>query len=242
MAYIKQYGSVILDRRDAWGGDTWASGGARWAFFAIFIVLILIVIFGTLRVNKKRSRQGVQPLYGTRWMTPPSYRQSQTQYDQPDNVRDPDLPSAYVPTYTAEANEYDMGYYDQSGKFHANPNAKAASMAPPPSAHQRQTSVHGDAIPISSTVPAGVLTDEDADISRPTGPPPGMDIVGSESNESLGDFYRPPVHTVTGSFIPPSGPPPGHSELREGSSSSSNIEASTINISDGINTKGSGKD
>ena len=86
MAYIKQYGSVILHRRDAWGGDTWASGGARWAFFAIFIVLILIVIFGTLRVNKKRSRQGVQPLYGTRWMTPPSYRQSQTQYDQPDNL------------------------------------------------------------------------------------------------------------------------------------------------------------
>ena len=99
--------------------------------FAIFVILIIIVLLGTLRVNKKRARQGLQPVYGTRWMTPPSYGQSQHQYDQPDHRRDPDLPSAYVPTYTATANEYDMGYYDANGVFHANPNAKS------PNNHQK---------------------------------------------------------------------------------------------------------
>ena len=75
--------------------------------------------------GQEKARQGLQPVYGTRWMTPPSYGQSQHQYDQPDHRRDPDLPSAYVPTYTATANEYDMGYYDANGVFHANPNAKS---------------------------------------------------------------------------------------------------------------------
>ena len=238
----------MLDKRATSGDSTWSIGGARWAFFAILFVLILIGIFGTLRVNKKRFQLGSQPLYGTRWMTPPSYRQSQTQYDQPVNIRDPDLPSTYVPTYTAEANEYDMGHYDQAGKFHSNPNARAALMAPPPSAHQRQNPAHGDAIPISSTVPVGALTDEDGDISSPAGPPPDLESGTGESSESLGDFSRPPGHappehtsTIPGSLNPPSDPPCGQSEVRKGSSSSSKIEASS-SFSDGINTKGSDKD
>lgn len=119
--------SISLFRRD-WSDGYWeTSNSARWAFFAIFIVLIIIIVLGTIRVNQKRAKHGVQPIYGTRWMTPPSYRQSQTAYDQPDHVRDPDLPSSYVPTYTATANEndYDMGFYDSKGVFHRNPNAKS---------------------------------------------------------------------------------------------------------------------
>ena len=245
MAYIRQY-DVIFDKRSTSGDSTWTIGGARWAFFAIPFVIILVGIFGTLRANKKRFQLGAKPIYGTRWMTPPSYRQSQTQYDQPVNIRDADLPSTYVPAYTAEANEYDMGHYDQAGKFHSNPNARAALMAPPPSAHQRQNSAHGDAIPISSTVPAAALTDEDGDISRPEGPPPDMESGTGESSESLGDFSRSPGHSLLGhsGTIPgslnPSSPPSGQSEVREGSSSSSTIEALT-SVSDGINSKDSDK-
>ncbi|KAK6457329.1 chitin synthesis regulation, resistance to congo red-domain-containing protein [Scheffersomyces xylosifermentans] len=241
-----------LNKR-AWSDDDWtSSGGARWAFFAIFVVLIILVILGTIRVNRKRSRQGIQPIYGTRWMTPPNYRQSQNQYDQPDNVRDPDLPSAYVPTYTEEANEYDMGYYDRNGKFHANPNAKAANMAPPQAAHRRESTAHGDGIPISSTIP-GMLTNEDAhDVEAPAGPPPGMEQPHHDSQEDLGDLYRPsareaPTRTSTSFFTSSlpgafnsttssngatgaSAQHPRHAEIQaneftEGSSSSSNLES-----------------
>ncbi|KAI5965140.1 uncharacterized protein KGF55_001360 [Candida pseudojiufengensis] len=169
--------SNFLQKRD-WNDNYWEnSGTARWAFFAIFIVLVIIVILGTIRVNKKRSQHGQQPLYGTRWMTPPSYRQSQNQYDQPDHVRDPDLPSAYVPTYTAQANEYDMGYYDSSGTFIANPNAKHA-LQHPPQTHQRNISRNSNTNIAATNLPTDIHNNENnneddiGDISRPNGPPP----------------------------------------------------------------------
>jgi len=153
-------------------GDVWSSaGGARWAFFAVFLILVFLVVLGTLRVNKKRSIGGEAPIYGTRWLTPPSYRQSQTLYNQPDHVRDPDLPSAYVPTYTADANEYDMGFYDNQGVFHANPNAKAVDMAPPQQLHHRDSSFN-DRIAVSSTFPPhdhdNSSANEDDLLRRPT--------------------------------------------------------------------------
>ncbi|CCG25672.1 hypothetical protein CORT_0C02960 [Candida orthopsilosis Co 90-125] len=202
---------ISLHERD-WDDDYWSnSGGARWAFFAIFVVLIIIVVLGTIRVNKKRAQHGEQPIYGTRWLTPPSYRQSQTQYHQPDHVRDPDLPSAYVPTYTATANEFDMGYYDSNGNFHPNPNAKSA-LPHPPQTHQRTGSAisshtNTGATPLSSTLdhvnesdrPAheGHNGDDDdlTDISRPAGPPPTRN-----TNTSLSGVVR------------PEGPPPSWHE------------------------------
>ncbi|KAI5959980.1 hypothetical protein CANMA_004080 [Candida margitis] len=186
-----------LYKRD-WDDGYWSnSGGARWAFFAIFIVLIIIVVLGTIRVNKKRAQHGEQPIYGTRWLTPPSYIQSQNQYDQPDHTRDPDLPSAYVPTYTATANEFDMGYYDSSGTFHPNPNAKQA-LQHPPQTHQRTGSAisshtNSGATPLSPTLDhvneadghAHNDHDDDiADISRPAGPPPSRPTDVSLSNVS----------------------------------------------------------
>lgn len=131
-----------------WGDNGYSgAGSARWAFFAIFIVLIIIVIIGTIRVNKKRSQRGVQPLYGTRWITPPSYYQSQHQYNQ-SYAPGGDAANNYVPRYTEEANEYDMGYYDSNGKFHPNPNAQGAnrsSIAIPEDAHERLYSTNSGA-------------------------------------------------------------------------------------------------
>lgn len=149
-------------------------GGARWAFFAIFIVVIIICILGTIRVNKARSRQGIQPIYGTRWMTPPSYFQSQGQYNQPTR-RDPEMPNAYVPTYTERANDNDMGHYDPEGVFHANPNAKGPLM---PEASHNRTSSNADGYPLSDlNRRSTTVNDEGQDDSlfrRPSGPPPSL--------------------------------------------------------------------
>lgn len=192
---ILRFQDTLQFKRDQYYGD-W-SGGARWAFFAIFIVLIIIVVFGTLRINRSRTRQGIQPLYGTRWMTPPSYLQSQNQYNQPTR-RDPDLPNAYVPTYTETANDNDMGYYGPDGVFHANPNAKGPMMPEP--AHQRTTS-STDGVPLTdmneaANTGATTVSDEDDDdlYRRPQGQPP----TSSASTNAETVYER------------PSGPPPNH--------------------------------
>lgn len=184
---------IPLKKRD-WGYGTWSgSGGARWAFFAIFIILIILIVVGTIRVNKKRSQRGAQPIYGTRWMTPPSYVQSQHQ-----QYHDPQVNNqTYVPTYTATANEYDMGYYDNNGNFHANPNAKseyANNPTFPDSAHHREPQPPAQqAGPISPSIP--VVSDEHTDLY----------------NEStIDDIYRRPSGppNTTGTFTRPEGPPP----------------------------------
>lgn len=160
-------------KRDLYYSGDWG-GGARWAFFAIFLVLIIIVIFGTIRINKARSRQGIRPIYGTRWITPPSYLQSQDQYNQPTR-RDPDMPNAYVPTYTERANDNDMGYYDNNGTFHPNPTAKGPLMPEP--AHQRSSS-NADGIPLNEynqtggSIPGTISDEYDDMFRRPLAPPP----------------------------------------------------------------------
>ncbi|KAK6465603.1 chitin synthesis regulation, resistance to congo red-domain-containing protein [Scheffersomyces coipomensis] len=195
MAILK-YTDLVIKREDGWSSG---GSGARWAFFGIFLVLVLFVVLGTLRANKKRAQQGAQPIYGTRWLTPPNYRQSQNQYNQPDHVRDPELPSAYVPTYTETANEYDMGFYDNQGEFHANPNAKAVDLAPPNQAHARD----------SSPTDRGPATDLDHDINddndhddlfrRPSQFPPRR---STQTSTSINANIDP--NTIGA----PSGPPP----------------------------------
>ncbi|OBA19560.1 hypothetical protein METBIDRAFT_45884 [Metschnikowia bicuspidata var. bicuspidata NRRL YB-4993] len=185
-----------LNRRYFYASD-W-SGGARWAFFAIFIAIIVICVIGTIRVNKKRSRQGIQPIYGTRWMTPPSYFQSQDQYNQPARG-DADIPTAYVPTYTEQANANDMGYYAPDGTFYPNPNSKGPIF--PESAHHRTTS-NADGQPLLQFDQNGVRVFSDEmteDFTRPTGPPSGMTgISRDDTAPSSVDIYERPGH-----------PPPG---------------------------------
>lgn len=195
-----------LGKRDMWTQNE----GARWAFFAIFIVIIILLMVGMMRVNKRRGTSGRQPIYGTRWMTPPSYLQSQNQYNQPAR-RDEGMPETYVPTYSERANDQDMGYYDNEGNFHANPNAKVSTpfqfnndsdvVAHPGQTHRR-SGVNSDGIPLHTLPSQPELTDEDdlGDLTRPLGPPPRA--------------------TTDESFAPPQGPPP--SEPTEGSSSELN--------------------
>ncbi|EGW32904.1 uncharacterized protein SPAPADRAFT_49836 [Spathaspora passalidarum NRRL Y-27907] len=131
-----------------------STGNAGYVFLANIIALMLAVVAVGV-VNKRRKQRGIQPIYGTRWITPPTYRQSQHQYEQPDHIRDPDLPSAYVPAYTATANEHDMGYYDGSGKFHPNPNVKTPIPLPPPARHRTES--YGDVAPIMNDLPVSFL-------------------------------------------------------------------------------------
>lgn len=187
-----------IDKRDLWSSNE----GARWAFFAIFIAIILLAMIGMIRVNKKRGSNGLQPIYGTRWMTPPSYIQSQSQYNQP-RRRDEGMPDSYVPTYSEQANDQDMGYYDNNGTFHANPNAKMStpfqfnndsSVVDHPNPTHTRSSTNADGIPINELPTHDEISEDDlGNISRPLGPPPRS--------------------TTAETFAPPPGPPPGHGSL-----------------------------
>ncbi|KAH3901057.1 Rcr1p SCDLUD_002531 [Saccharomycodes ludwigii] len=106
---------------------------ARWIFFVLFVVAVIFIILGTIRANIMRARRGQAPIRGTSWMTPPSYLQSQQEYNRTTHNsrrtrrgRNED----YVPAYTQEANENDLGYYDDKGIFHVN--SKAEPLSPPP--------------------------------------------------------------------------------------------------------------
>lgn len=179
-----------LVTRDYYYGSSWGGGGARWAFFAIFLIVVAVMVLGAIRVNKKRTAQGIQPIYGTRWMTPPSYLQSQGQYNQPTRT-EPGMPNAYVPTYTQTANDGDMGYYAADGTFHPNPNAKGPAF--PDNVHQRLTT-NADGQPILDFNNSGntVVNDEhDLDFTRPTGPPPSSRINRNNTTGSVSAEERP---------------------------------------------------
>ncbi|CCF57068.1 hypothetical protein KAFR_0C00730 [Kazachstania africana CBS 2517] len=82
------------------------------------------LLFGTIITNRKRYRLGQAPIRGTSWLTPPSYRQSQRQYNEGDNHID------YVPEYTETANVHDLGYFDERGEFHMNDKVERTNPGP----------------------------------------------------------------------------------------------------------------
>ncbi|CAB4253160.1 similar to Saccharomyces cerevisiae YDR003W RCR2 Vacuolar protein that presumably functions within the endosomal-vacuolar trafficking pathway [Maudiozyma barnettii] len=114
-------GTTIID--DPWGSSTWRWG--RWILFVIFVAFILILVIATARANRRRYVRGVAPIRGTSWLTPPSYRQSENTYVGTSQRAVVD----YVPEYTEEANENDLGYYDERGEFHTNDKT---TYIPPP--------------------------------------------------------------------------------------------------------------
>lgn len=46
----------------------------------IIIVIFILCIASLCTTSRRRVRQGREPIYGTAWMVPPSYGQSQQQY------------------------------------------------------------------------------------------------------------------------------------------------------------------
>ncbi|SCU84411.1 LAMI_0C07382g1_1 [Lachancea mirantina] len=96
---------------------------ARWVLFVLFILAIAGLAFSAIRINSRRSRAGQRLIPGTAWFTPPSYRQSERQYNRGTRQE-------YVPPYSETANENDLGYYDNEGVFHVN--SKAEMLPPPP--------------------------------------------------------------------------------------------------------------
>lgn len=119
---------VLIYARDSYDGGIGNSESwqwARWTLFLICILAVVLFIVSILGLNRKRSQVGIAPIRGTGWITPPSYRQSQREYNRRGNGNDGD----YVPQYTATANENDLGYYDDNGEFHLN---SKADLYPPP--------------------------------------------------------------------------------------------------------------
>lgn len=209
--------SIDLSKRYYYSTD-WSSG-ARWAFFALFLVAIALAIIGTLRVNKARRRKGVAPIYGTSWMTPPAYRANNDTSNNQEN---------YVPTYTATANDADMGYYDQQGNFHQNPNVKTPDL--PQEAHYRTGSMsyneptYNMSMDGYNTAPQMYTNMNSAtnNYPSPPGPPPTAPLntppVGSSSGPTnTSHEYSAPANlesagTSEPTFSRPEHPPPSISK------------------------------
>lgn len=143
---------------DTWGSSAWNWG--RWILFVIFIAFILILVFCTARVNRRRRVMGQAPIRGTSWLTPPSYRQSERQYvgNTQQYVED------YVPEYTENTNENDLGYYDERGEFHSN--GKTEYIPPPKLASDNASDSLERPNPVMVREPMG--SDMDLDFNRPT--------------------------------------------------------------------------
>lgn len=104
----------------------------KWSLFAIFVVLLFLLVVATLRANYNRIRQGRQPIRGTSWLTPPSYQQSEREYNHDDGVHvdrhnNRRQREENIPTYTEELGEEDLGFYDADGVFHENVKGKLIS-------------------------------------------------------------------------------------------------------------------
>lgn len=174
-------GTTIVD--DPWGSTSWRWG--RWILFIIFVAFILVLVISTARVNKRRFIRGEAPIRGTSWLTPPSYRQSERAYVGTTQRAVVD----YVPEYTEEANENDLGYYDERGEFHSNDKT---AYIPPPTLD-------------STTGPLPHTQSDDPLLERPS--PAILRNPSATSSPDLGlDFSRPNyrtdgnLHTFPGYF------------------------------------------
>ncbi|ONH66408.1 Protein RCR2 [Cyberlindnera fabianii] len=186
----------LTKRAWCYGNDcsnTWT--WARWILFVLFIVGIIIVILSAIRVNKRRGLEGRAPIMGTAWITPPSYQQSQRQQTQQE---------PYVPPYTAQANDQDLGYYDAQGQFHTNTKAQMAQQ----DVTYRLNTLVPDQTGLSEPQPVQVTgqnpnEDFNRQFQRYYGqstatnntPPQAQASTSSDSSEN---------------YAPPAGPPPAH--------------------------------
>lgn len=116
---LKKGQGKILFLGDGTDDTSSTSSTGRWVVGGIFIGILVGGFLITLIVlfvgNKRRIGSGRQPIYGTSWLTPPSYWQSQHYY----STNRGEEPTECVPTYTKQPNEdIDLGFYDERGDFH----------------------------------------------------------------------------------------------------------------------------
>ncbi|CAI4058457.1 hypothetical protein N7582_001112 [Saccharomyces uvarum] len=163
-------GAIVED--DPFGSSSWKWG--RWIFFIFFVVAIAILLFSTAKVNRRRRIMGQAPIRGTAWLTPPTYRQSERDYNGTQRcVED------YVPEYTETANENDLGFYDERGEFH--PNGKTEYLPPPLLTENRADSTDKDLQrPKAAVVRMPSDTEFDLNLMRPT-----MNNFGNNRNSRI---------------------------------------------------------
>ncbi|EJS44319.1 rcr2p [Saccharomyces arboricola H-6] len=165
-------GEAITDD-DPFSSSSWRWG--RWIFFIFFIVAILILLFSTAKVNRRRRIMGQAPIRGTAWLTPPTYRQSEREYNGTQRcVED------YVPEYTETANENDLGFYDERGEFH--PNGKTEYLAPPPLSENHSTDKDLQR-PKAAVVRISSENEFDLNLMRPT-----MNNFANDQDNRIGQY------------------------------------------------------
>ncbi|QOU19565.1 hypothetical protein BRETT_003714 [Brettanomyces bruxellensis] len=216
MATITTLEDFDLEKRDWYYSS---NGGAKYAFLAFIIAAVAIIFLMMCFVNIRRIKAGRRPLV-SRYLAPPSYVQSQQQYQ---NNAPP------LPTYTEAPNPtQDAGYYDNQGNFVA---AKPGDLQYPPPAVSVPNAAEGCQYP-----PVGGEMNAQTSYSSPyqnqntpTNNPettgieaahinvnrPKDTATNQQSNSyTLGQGNSDSHNTndlPAGYYSPPQGPPPAHS-------------------------------
>ncbi|AWU73452.1 uncharacterized protein C5L36_0A00640 [Pichia kudriavzevii] len=164
-----------LKRRDSFYYGDDGSDAARYAFFAFAVVALILFIFFTCVVNKRRLRTGRSPIISS-YLAPPNYQQSQSQYNA--NTTG----GANLPTYTPNANpSQDVGYYDKNGNFiPAIKDSQGNVLNPNPDLVNNST-INNTGVELSTDIPTAHTqppniyepqSTNDMTYTRPNGPPP----------------------------------------------------------------------
>lgn len=144
----------------------------------------MIFIFGTCFKSRQRVRKGQQPIYGTGWMVPPNYYQSQQQYNQP------------APPYNPQPGQMDAGYYDQNGNFVSH----YGQPQQPPQPQQQPYDQYGAGYGQASPPPGAPEYDNYAPPSHP--PPAHVNQYSNDQAAGQNNVYE------MSNYPPPNYPPP----------------------------------
>ncbi|QPG73684.1 hypothetical protein FOA43_000997 [Brettanomyces nanus] len=194
--------ALTLIKRQGWYQNS--GNNARYAFLAFLIAVVVIIFTMTCFVNLRRIRAGRRP-FVSRYLAPPSYYQSERQYE----TAPPPLP-----TYTAEANpQQDVGYYDQNGKF-VPAKMEDTEFPPPPGATPSGDHTYANATPIVVSPPtdSGI---QPAYLAQETTSPatstPGSNSAYYSPRQGSSSPQSNAANSPSG-YAPPPGPPPTHSK------------------------------
>lgn len=199
-----------------------SNGGARYAFLAFLVAVVVVVLLTTCIINVRRIKAGRRPIV-SRYLAPPSYIQSQREYNGGQQQQ--------LPTYTEEANPMqDVGYYDEHGNFVAaktGDDSYPPPNGPPPQASQGcQMPPPGNTVNPSTTYANQPPTTTATNNAAASGLQPArLSTQGSSNDASEEAANYTQSHTyatnntnttstianeVPPTYTPPAGPPPAH--------------------------------